>query len=414
MYLLVPQKSSIMDGDIHGSGAAKVESLHSSLHNSSNQPNNIRGAAFQQDPAGRSVSPELLIRSSFGMQVGGGNWSQTATNSNNVMHFATSMASTNIPVFGSCPALLQARQVPQAAGSTFKILQPEISATRVGGNLHGLNNCVPSPQLMNGSTSYAADDQPLGPRLMTRGNSWSALDVLNTAMGSALSSSSQCLARSFSSSPGFGEPPAAKFSSLGFNGNLYSQTQYSLPSSDGVGGIRSIMGGDNDGTTISRSFSCSRLANLAASSNITDVRISQYSALAESKSSCEIEATTMEQEARSKSAAMQYDDKKLQTRRISGDPITSMVKAFQGATETGGGPRHNTTDEPDGSLEHSSCAEQAHGRTLQRLDCIGKRKLLQADNEEADCREPSMANSVAPSARRDNGSQVLFLSTALN
>ncbi len=400
-----------MDADIHGSGAAKV---HSSLHNSSDQPNNIRGAAFQQDPAGRSVSPELLIRSSFGMQVGGGNWSQTATNSNNVMHFATSMASTNIPVFGSCPALLQTRQVPQAAGSTFKILHPEISATRVGGNVHGLNNCVPSPQLMNGSTSYAADDQPLGPRLMTRGNSWSALDVLNTAMGSALSSSSQCLARSFSSSPGFGEPPAAKFSSLGFNGNLYSQTQYSLPSSDGVGGIRSIMGGDNDGTKISRSFSCSRLANLAASSNITDVRISQYSALAESKSSCEIEATTMEQEARSKSAAMQYDDKKPQTRRISGDPITSMVKAFQGATESGGGPRHDTTNEPDGSLEHSSCAEQAHGRTLQRLDCIGKRKLLQADEEEADCKEPSMANSVAPSAGRDNGSQVLFLSTALN
>jgi hypothetical protein len=197
---------------------------------------------------------------------------------------------------------------------------------------------------------------------------------------------------------------------LGFNGNLYSQTQYSLPGSDRVG-IRSIMGGDNDGTKISRSFSCSRLANLAAPSNITDVRISQYSALAESKSSCEIEATTMEQEARSQSAAIQYDDKKPQTRRISGDPITSMVEAFQGATETGGGPRH---DEPDGSLEPSSCAEQAHGRTLQRLDCIGKRKLLQADEEEADCKEPSMANSVAPSAGRDNGSQVLFLSTALN
>lgn len=414
MYLLVPQKSSTMDGDIHGSGAAKVESLHSSLHNSSDQPNNIGVGAFQQDPAGRSVSPELLIRCSFGMQVGGGNWSQTATNSNNVMHFATSMASTNIPFFGSCPALLQTRQVPRAAESTFKILQPEISAMRVGGNVHGLNNCVTSPQLMNGSTSYAADDQRLGPRLMTRGNSLSALDVLNTAMGSALSSSSQCLARSLSSSPGFGEPRAAKFSSLGFNGNLYSQTHYSLPSSDGVGGIRSIKGGDIDGSKISRSFSCSRLANLAAPSNITDVRISQYRVLAESKSSCEIKATTMEQEARSKSAAMQYDDKKPQTRRISGDPITSMVEAFQGATETGGGPRHDTTDEPDGSLEHSSCAEQAHGRTLQRLDWIGKRKLLQADEEEADCKEPSMANSVAPSAGRDNGSQVLFLSTALN
>jgi hypothetical protein len=174
------------------------------------------------------------------------------------------------------------------------------------------------------------------------------------------------------------------------------------------------MGGDNDGTKVSRSFSCSRLANLAAPSNITDVRISQYSALAESKSSCEIEATTMEQEARSKSAAMQYDDKKPQTRRISGDPITSIVEAFEGATETGGGPRQDTTDEPDGSLEHSSCAKQAHGRTLQRLDCIGKRKLLQADEEEADCKEPSMANSVAPSAGRDNDSQVLFLSTALN
>jgi len=399
-----------MDGDIHGSGAAKMESLHSSLHNSSDQPNSIRGGAFQQDPAGRSDSPELLMRSSFGVQLGGGSWSQTATNSNNFMHFSTSMASTNIPVFGSCPALLQTRQVPQAAGSTFKILQPEISAMRVGRNVHGLNNCVPSPQLMNGSTSYAADDPRLGPRLMTGGNSWSALDVLNTAMGSALSPSSQCLTRSFSSSPGIGEPRAAKLSSLGFNGNLYSQTQYSLPGSDRVG-IRSIMGGDNDGTKISRSFSCSRLANLAAPSNITDVRISQYSALAESKSSCEIEATTMEQEARSQSAAIQYDDKKPQTRRISGDPITSMVEAFQGATETGGGPRH---DEPDGSLEPSSCAEQAHGRTLQRLDCIGKRKLLQADEEEADCKEPSMANSVAPSAGRDNGSQVLFLSTALN
>ncbi|CAK9256045.1 unnamed protein product [Sphagnum jensenii] len=76
----------------------------------------------------------------------------------------------------------------------------------------------------------------------------------------------------FSSDPGFAER-AAKFSSFSNGGNYYSLTPYALAPDHRCKprGSRSIAAGDNNNNDgkLSRSSSCSRLANLAPSSCIT-------------------------------------------------------------------------------------------------------------------------------------------------
>ncbi|CAM6044671.1 unnamed protein product [Sphagnum compactum] len=148
-----------------------------------------------------------------------------------------------------------------------------------------------------------------------------ALQGTGTAGGIATSDHCSSLAH-FSSDPGFAER-AAKFSSFSNGGNYYSLTPYALAPDHRCKprGSRSIAAGDNNNNDgkLSRSSSCSRLANLAPSSCITTVRMAPGSA--DSKSPEINKAYQLKDEA----TAMEYDGKKQQQQpggaAVDGDEI---------------------------------------------------------------------------------------------
>ncbi len=220
-----------------------------------------------------------------------------------------------------------------------------------------------------------------------------ALQGTGTAGGMATSDHCSSLAH-FSSDPGFAER-AAKFSSFSNGGNYYSLTPYALAPDHRCKprGSRSIAAGDNNNNDgkLSRSSSCSRLANLAPSSCITTVRMAPGSA--DSNSPEVSKAYQLKDEA----TAMEYDGKKQQQQPggvIGGGGDIALTEAFEGATEIDGGSDPNDTDEADG-LEYSSCYQQAYGDRVEK----GKKLLQQAD--EGFHREPGGDSILVASGGRE-------------
>ncbi|KAH8975443.1 hypothetical protein BDL97_01G157800 [Sphagnum fallax] len=291
------------------------------------------------------------------------------------LHFATtSMCRSMIPV-SDTSSMSQTVSHAEEAGA-MRMQEFMI------GRQQGINHGVPPP-LLGTTSSYATSRQQRlgssGPLMANKvaGSASSgvlALQGTGTAGGMATSDHCSSLAQ-FSSDPGFAER-AAKFSSFSNGGNYYSLTPYALAPDHRCKprGSRSIAAGDNNNNDgkLSRSSSCSRLANLAPSSCITTERMAPGSA--DSKSPEINKAYQLKDE----STAMEYDGKKQQQQQpggvVGGGGNIALTEAFEGATEIDGGSDPNDTDEADG-LEYSSCYQQAYGDRIEK----GKKLLQQAD-----------------------------------